>query len=292
MDKKLLGHLLSLFTILVWGGTFISTKILLEAFSPIEILICRFIMGYIALVILSPKCLPYEGIKREGMYALAAFCGIFCYYLFENMALDYTFASNVGIISSSVAPFATVIIAHLYLGEGERMRINFFIGFLFSLVGISLISLNGMELKLNPLGDGLAVISASFWGVYSVLTKKISAYGHPVIRTTRRIFFYGILYMLPVQLLFTSRGGYGALLEAKYLFNMVFLGILASAICFITWNTAVGYIGAVKTGFYIYAMPVLTVACSVLVLHETITVMSAVGALFTILGLVISEWKS
>lgn len=291
-DKTLLGHGLAIFTVFMWGGTFISTKLLLEICNPIEILIYRFIMAYIALVCISRKHVPYEGFKREGMYALAGFSGIFLYYLFENMALDYTFASNVGIIASSVAPFATVLFAHFCLGQSERMKIQFFIGFGFSLVGISLISLNGVELQLNPLGDFLAVLSATFWAVYSVVLKKINDFGHPVLQTTRRIFFYGLLCMLPLNLCFTPRADYSHIFEATYLLNLLFLGLGASALCFITWNTAVSYIGAVKTGFYIYIMPVLTVGISVAVLHEPITAMSAAGMVFAILGLIISEYKS
>ena len=45
MGTMIKGHLLALFTIICWGTTFISTKILLVDFSPIEILSTRFIIG-------------------------------------------------------------------------------------------------------------------------------------------------------------------------------------------------------------------------------------------------------
>jgi drug/metabolite transporter (DMT)-like permease len=76
-----------------------------------------------------------------------------------------------------------------------------------------------------------------------------------------------------------------------YLFNIVFLGLGASALCFVTWNFAVKVLGAVKTSIYIYMIPVITVVTSVLVLRERITGMAAVGTLLTLVGLIISESK-
>ena len=47
MESKLsFGHLAALFTVVNWGTTFIATKVLLEAFTPLEILIFRFVLGY------------------------------------------------------------------------------------------------------------------------------------------------------------------------------------------------------------------------------------------------------
>ncbi|MDD4599539.1 MAG: DMT family transporter, partial [Negativicutes bacterium] len=86
----------------------------------------------------------------------------------ENIALTYTFASNVGGIIS-IAPFFTAIFAHLFL-DGEKLRWQFFIGFAVAIIGIFLISFNGSShLKLNPTGDILAVLAAMVWAAYSVL---------------------------------------------------------------------------------------------------------------------------
>ena len=100
-NKRMTGHLAALFTILIWGTTFISTKILLEDFLPVEILFFRFVMGYL---LLWPVCLRrMKGvtIRQEAVFALAGFCGICLYYLLENIALTYTLASNVGVMTSA-----------------------------------------------------------------------------------------------------------------------------------------------------------------------------------------------
>jgi drug/metabolite transporter (DMT)-like permease len=291
MEKnKSIGHFAALITILIWGTTFISTKILLVAFEPIEILFFRFIMGFLALIVAYPHRLQGTTKKQEVIFATAGLCGVCLYYLLENIALTYTLASNVGVIIS-VAPFFTVILTHLFMKNEERLRANFFIGFVVAMAGICLISFNGSKMQLNPLGDILAVAAALVWAIYSVLTRKISGFGYHTIQTTRRIFAYGILFMIPALFFFDFHLDLERFGKPVYLFNIIFLGLGASALCFVTWNFAVKVLGAVKTSIYIYMIPVITVVTSVLVLREKITGMAIVGTLLTLAGLVISESK-
>ena len=127
-NRNKAGHLCALLTIIIWGTTFISTKILLVDFQPVEILFFRFVMGLLALLIINPHRLKTTTKRQELTFALAGLCGICLYYLLENIALTYTMASNVGVIIS-VAPFFTAIMSHLFLKEEGKLRANFFIGF-------------------------------------------------------------------------------------------------------------------------------------------------------------------
>jgi len=288
-NNRTMGHLASLLTVLIWGTTFISTKILLVDFQPVEILFFRFVMGWIALALACPRRLRGTSVRQELTFAAAGLCGICLYYLLENIALTYTMASNVGVIIS-VAPFFTALLSHLFLKE-ERPRANFFLGFAVAMAGIVLISFNGSRLELNPVGDVLALLAALVWACYSVLTKKISGYGCPTILTTRRIFCYGILFMIPPLFLFDFRLGLARFANPVCLFNITFLGLGASALCFVTWNFAVKVLGAVKTSIYIYMVPVITVVSSAAVLHEKITVLAAVGTVLTLAGLILSQSK-
>lgn len=288
--EKRTGHLAALFTILVWGTTFISTKILLVDFQPIEILFFRFVMGYFVLMAAYPHRLGKLNRKQEITFIAAGFCGVCLYYLLENIALTYTMASNVGVIIS-VAPFITAILAHLFMKSEEKLQINFLIGFVVAMAGIILISFNGSQLKLNPIGDVLAFAAAFVWACYSILTKKIGSFGLPVILTTRRTFFYGILFMIPTLFLFDFQIDVSRFIDTKNLLNILYLGIGASALCFVTWNYAVKVLGAVKTSIYIYMVPVITVITSVLVLKETVTVLSIAGTILTVIGLFLSEYN-
>lgn len=289
--RKTFGHLAALLTIVIWGTTFISTKILLVDFQPVEILFFRFVMGFFVLLAAYPHRLKTADYKQELIFVLAGLCGICLYYLLENIALTFTLASNVGVIIS-VAPFFTAILAHFAMRSEEKLRSQFFIGFVVAMAGIILISFNGQKLELNPLGDLLAVIAAFVWACYSILTKKISSFGYPVILSTRRTFFYGILFMIPALFLFDFQVDLSRFTNITYLFNILYLGLGASALCFVTWNFAVKELGAVKTSVYIYMVPVITVVTSVLILHEQLTLLAGTGTLLTLIGLFLSEYKT
>lgn len=288
-QKTSIGHLLAVLTILIWGTTFISTKILLTDFKPVEILFFRFVLGLIALWIVHPHRLKRTTKKQELTFAAAGLCGICLYYLLENIALTYSMASNISVILS-VTPFFTAILSCL-VTKGEKLSLSFFVGFVVAMAGIALISFNGSRMQLNPLGDMLAILAGVVWAFYSVFMKDIGNFGYNTIAATRRVFTYGILFMIPALFFFDFDWDLTRFGTAVNLFNIVYLGLGASAMCFVTWNVALKILGVVKTSVYIYAIPVITVIASVIILHEKITLMSAAGTVLTLVGLFLSESK-
>ena len=285
------GHISALITILIWGTAFVSTRVLLTDFRPIEIIFYRFAIGLLVLMIAYPRRLKMTSKKEELLFAAAGLCGITLYFLLENIALTFTAASNVGVIVS-VTPFFTAILASCLLRD-EKPKANFFIGFIAAIAGISLISFNTVTvLQINPIGDILALLAAFVFAVYSTLLRKISGFGYNTIQTTRRIFCYGLLILAPTLLFFQFEFGLERFTEPANAFNILFLGLGASALCFATWNFAVRTLGAVKTSIYIYLVPVITVVTSVIVLGERVTWMSAFGTMLALAGLFISGKKS
>lgn len=154
-------------------------------------------------------------------------------------------------------------------------------------------SFNGVEsVEINPIGDVLALIAALVWAFYSVLTKKISEFGYNTIQSTRKVFGYGLIFMIPVLFIFGFDVKISSIFDTINVFNLFYLGIGASALCFVTWNYAVKILGAVKTSVYIYIVPAITVITSVIILHERMTILSCLGVILTMMGLLISEYRS
>ena len=285
------GHIAAIVTILIWGTAFITTKTLLRDFEPIEILSYRFTIGFIVLLLIHPHRLKGTSLKQEILFAMAGLSGLTLYFLLENIALTYTSASNVGVIISA-APFFTAILSYIFL-KTEKLKPIFFLGFLFAIIGILLISFNGITmLDLNPVGDFLAILASVLWAVYSILTRKISEFGYNTIQTTRRIFLYGIIFLIPAMFIFSFDFGIERFSSPSNLASILFLGVGASAMCFVTWNFAVKILGAIKTSIYIYMVPVITVVTSMIILDEIVTPMSLCGIALTLIGLVLSERAS
>lgn len=286
------GHALAILTVVLWGTTFVSTKLLLIDFTPIEILFCRFTLGIVALCLIYPHRLKNLALKQEINFAGAGLCGVTLYFLLENIALTYTQASNAALITAT-APLFTMIAAYLFLKE-EPLKPRFFIGFVVSMSGIALISFNGSQvLQLNPMGDFLALMAALSWAGYCVFTRKIGAYGYNTIQTTRRIFAYGLFFMLFAVYFMGFRWQPALFFKPLNLINILFLGLGASALCFVTWNLALRQLGAITTTLYIYLMPVITVISAMLILHERLTWMSGCGIILTLGGLAVTQihWR-
>ncbi len=285
------GHIAAIMTIFIWGTTFVSTKVLFNALSPVEILITRFLIAYITLWIVHPYITKPLSKKQEFLLALAGLCGITLYYLLENIALTYTLASNVGVIMS-ISPFFTAILSTVFL-KSERPSLNFYLGFIIAMTGICFISFGqASNIQINPFGDFLALFAAFIWSIYVILTKKISSFGINTIQFTRGTFFYGLIFMLPTLLFTKFNIDFSLIIKPVNLENILFLGFGASALCFVSWNFAVKVLGSVRTSLYIYMIPVITTISSVLILQEPIGLTSIVGIILTLLGLFLSETKT
>lgn len=285
------GHVFALVTVLVWAVTFVSTKVLLVHLTPIEILFFRFVIGFIALAALRPRQLHVEGFKQEKWFMLAGATGITLYYLLENIALTFTTASIVGVVVAA-APLFTGVLSALVLKE--RLRVPFFLGFALAMAGVCLVSFAGGA-ATDGLGEAglmgvlLALAAAATWAVYSIVTKKIAGFGHDSILVTRRTFAWGLLFMVPTLPFLGFSPDWSSLVAPEMWGNLVFLGLGASALCFVTWNLAVKELGPVKTSLYIYLVPALTVLASAAILGDPLTPPVIVGVLLTIGGLLLSE---
>ena len=299
------GLLLAVPTILIWGVTFVNTKALLADFSAFEILFLRFLMAYVALWCLKPKRLIVDGWREEAVYAGMGLTGVTVYQFLENCALHWTNASNVSILVS-ISPMTTAILSQILLRE-RALTLRFLAGFVIAMTGIVLVCLNGVyEFSFHPIGDVLALASALSWSFYSVFVSKMNARGKDPILMTRRTFFWALVAMLPllgVSLLpggdtfadgifavdFSVATNAVRLARPINLLNLGFLGILASALCFATWNAACARLGTVRATLGIYTLPAITILLAWLFLGERLTAVGALGAGLTFVGVILSE---
>lgn len=288
MNKKTLGHMAALLCAIIWGTTFISTKVVLSTFTPIEILVVRFVLGYLLLWALRPKKLSFQGIKWEANAFFAGVFGIALYYLAENYALEYTSAGNVSLIVST-APFFIAITFHLLKESDERFSIFFFLGFILAILGIALMNYSEGAFTFDLVGSLLALLGAILWGIYSVFIKRAGRENIDIIALTRRTFFYGIVFLLPISLALGFDVSINDFKDVKVLSNVIYLGLGASAICFVVWNFAIKSLGALVSGVYIYLVPAITVVFSYFFLNEGMNIYMIAGTVLVIIGLVISE---
>ena len=308
--RPVFGYVLATITIFFWGITFICTKALLNDFSALEILFFRFLAAYIGLWIIRPKRQKIQP-RDNILFVLAGLSGVVLYQFTENMAINFTNASNVSVIVS-ICPLFTALIAQYFLKE-NHLNLWFLLGFLISIMGVALVCFNGkMELELNPVGDLLALFAAICWGFYSLFVSLINKNNYDPICVTRRVFFYAVLFMLPLMAsgyAVTQSGAQGDIAQSMFVtfdkainaarfskplnwFNLLFLGFIASGFCFSAWNKTCEILGTVKVTCGLYLIPVVTIIFAFFTLGEKITLLGGIGAVLTIIGLFISEKKT
>lgn len=287
-------HLIALFTVMVWGTTFVSTKVLLDTFTPLWILLIRFAIGTVALCALRPHILKLKERKHEWLFIFAGATGIAAYYLLENIALAFTSATAVGVIVAA-SPLFTGILSRM-IGVSKRLSVWFFAGFAVAMAGLILVSWANLtseatnESAASLIGDTLALLAGLIWAIYSLLVNGISELGYETIAATKRTFLWGLVFIVPFTILF---GGSPTdpltVLEPQNSLNLLFLGFIASAACFVTWTVSVKHLGATISTTYIYLVPAITATSSILILGEPFTVAIVAGLALTIAGLFLSQ---
>ena len=281
-------HILALVTITVWGTTFVSTKVLLaHGLTPPEIMFYRFIIAY-ALTWIFARKLWADTWKDELLLAVAGFTGGTLYFLAENTAIDYSITSNVALVVC-VTPVLTALLTSLCYKE--RITARLVVGSVVSLLGVGFVVLNGTVLQIHPLGDALALVAAFAWAVYSVVVRRFDG-RYTIWFVTRKVFFYGIVTMIP----FIAAGMGGGLHLERLAIpivvgNVLFLSVVASMLCFYSWNLVLEKLGTVRASNYMYTQPLVSLACSVAVLGEPLTHIALLGTVFILVGIYVAEWK-
>jgi drug/metabolite transporter (DMT)-like permease len=281
-------HIMALFTVIIWGTTFISTKVLIkQGLSPEDILFYRFLIAYICIWTICPRKLFANNLKDELLFIAIGLCGGSLYFIAENRALGITLASNVSLIVCTASIF-TAILSHLFI-KGERFKKNLISGSFIALAGVAFVVFNGsFILKINPAGDILTITAALMWAFYSIILKRLDK-KYSTLLITRKVFFYGIITLLPTFLISPLTTDTHILFQPTVLGNFIFLGVVASMLCYILWNMSIKHLGAVRTTNYVYIVPLVTLITSSIILNETITPFAIAGALLILSGVYIAE---
>ena len=288
MNQKLLWHLLAVGVVAVWGTTFVNTKILYNSgLTPSEIFFLRFLIAYVAIWFISPRKLFTNSWRDEGTMLLLGITGGSLFFVAENSAVALTYVNNVSFITST-SPLVTVILGIVFV-KSIKATWTLIVGSLIALVGVGLVIFNGsFILHLNPWGDLLALLTAVCWAVYTLLMKSVSE-RYSAVFITRKLFFYGLLTVLPMFLIDPWTVSLATLLTPKVAFNLLLLGLVASFLCFALWTVVIERLGVMTASNYQYLNPVTTVVASAIWLSEPMTAIAYIGSALILIGVIVSN---
>ena len=297
-SNKLIYHLVAFIVVAIWGSTFVCTKLLLlSGLSPAQIFTLRFIIAYLLLLgySLTRNHRWFSKVWQDEvlMFALGLTGGTL-YFLTENTAMNYTTTTNTSLIVSLSPLVAALLISLFY--KSLRLNRAQSIGMVMAAVGVVIVVLNGhFVVHLSPLGDSLAFSAALCWGFYSLLMIPANM-RYDTVFVTRKVFFYGLLAMIPYYLLKPDEAiiftpAVVQFFNLPILLNLLFLGCVASMTCFLAWNWVLKKLGPVIATNYVYFNPVTTILFAWVVLSEQITIYFILGTILILAGLYLTEKK-
>ncbi len=287
--NRFIYHLVAFLVVVVWGTTFVFTKLLLIAgLTAAQIFVLRFIVAYMLLLVYALTRKQFRWFasswQDEVLMLALGITGGSLYFLTENSAMIYTTTTNTSLIVCLCPLFAALLAALFY--RSQRLHGIQIVGSVVAAIGVIVVVLNGhFVLHLSPLGDSLAFVACLCWAFYSLLMIP-AGQRYDTLFITRKVFFYGLVSMIPYFLFVEpDLPSLSVVLRPDVLANLLFLGCVASMLCYLAWNWVIKKLGAVIATNYVYFNPVTTVIFAWLILSERITIYFLIGTLLILTGM-------
>ena len=281
-------HVAAFAMILVWGISFLNTRVLLDAgLSPTEIFVARFTIAYLSLLAVGGFKERFTGWRDELLFIVCGVAGGSAYFIAENTALELTLISDVAVLVST-APLTTAIMGAIFYRD-ERISWLSCLGMIIAFVGSVMLALkDGLVWGDSVLGDLLALLAAFVWAFYSMALKKLNR-SYTTLFITRKLFFYGVLSALPLLALEDTRLTWGTLRQPAVWGNLLYLGLICSMAAYFIWGITVKRIGAVRASNYFYLSPIISMIAAAIWFGERTTVVAYAGCVLILVGVVMAE---
>jgi drug/metabolite transporter (DMT)-like permease len=283
----------AILAITLWGISFIFIKIALREISPVNLIVLRYAMGALGVGIFAWRHGDFQQFTWADApkLALVGAVGITFQQLLQIHG-QVTANASVAAFLAATAPAFTVILAAVWLGE----RLRFW-----QIVGVGLASLGGIivatggdfaalrtgEALPTLRGNFLILLSSMVWAVFIILTKRMVR-NRPTALVTSGIFFFGMLFTLPLfwaeqrwsEISQLSLGGWGV---------MLYVGILSTALAYLLNSHALKHIAAARVAVIQNMEPLSAMVAAVLILNESISWVMGLGGAAILSGVWLAE---
>ena len=284
---KIFPYLEALFAVVIWGGTFIATKIALREVSPATIVWIRFAIGTLVLgaAVYARKQFSMPE-KNEWLYfAILGFLGVTFHQWLQATGLQTAKATTTAWIVASTPVFIAIL---SWLVLKEKLNWIQVSGIALAAFGVLLVVSGGNISALitgaeGSIGDILILISSLNWAVYTILSRR-ELTRHPA---ARMMFFVMLLgWLLSNIWIFGFGPGMSEIknLTSSGWMAILMLGIFGSGLAYIAFYDALQAIPASQLGVFFNIEPLVTAVLATFMIGEAITIISLVGGAIIIFG--------
>ena len=282
-------HVAAFAMILVWGISFLNTRVLLDAgLTPTEIFVARFTIAYLSLLAVCRFKVKFTGWRDELLFVVCGVAGGSAYFIAENTALEYTLISDVAVLVST-APLTTALMGAIFYRD-ERITWMTCLGMVIAFIGSVMLAMkNGFVWGDSIVGDLLALLAAFVWAFYSMALKRLNR-TYTTLFITRKLFFYGVLSALPLLLMESSRVDWATTLRKPEVWgNLLYLGLICSMAAYFIWGITVKRIGAVRASNYFYLSPIISMISAAIWFGERTNAIAYAGCVLILAGVIMAE---
>ncbi|MHC2837056.1 DMT family transporter [Bacillus sp. F9_6S_D1_P_5] len=279
-----------LVAVILWGTAIAPTKWALEYIQPFTLLFIRlFFAGGICLLF------AFKELKRSVVHkqipwkrmSLLSFTGVAGYFMFTSYGISLTSGLHVSIIDAAL-PLVTILFSAFFLKE--KIQFNYWVGIVLGAVGVLLITIpssNGDQ-KVSLIGDTLILLSTFLFAFYTVLLKrpKQEQYLSNNVFTTLTLII-GAVILLPFAMAETFYYGFPKIETWNNAgLSVIYLVIGATILAYWFWNRALETVSASVSGLYLNALPLISIAASIVLLNESLTWRVVIGGSLVLFGVI------
>ena len=287
-------QLLLILATLLWGGNFVIGRAVAGDIPPITLAFLRWCVAFIVFLPIA-----YSRVKREWHMIKAnwpavivmAITGVACFNTLVYIGVYYTTSINASLMNSST-PIIIYILSFIFLKE--RLSKFQLIGTALSLAGVVFILSKGsletlLSFSFNK-GDLIVLIAVFCWGVYSLLVKQYAGRlpGYSTFLVTIAL---GVMMLLPFTIYELMTTSVEIVWSPSTIGAILYVGIIASIVAFLSWNNGVVALGANKASIYLNFIPLFATIFAVLFLDEDLLIAQLIGGLAVICGVLLANKK-
>jgi drug/metabolite transporter (DMT)-like permease len=282
-----LARFLLFCAVVIWGWTFVATKICLAYLSPLELLGLRLLIALpVMLGLIAARRTPLSfRLPPRPVLLGSALIGI--HFYIQITGLKYTSATNTGWIIA-VTPVVIALLSSLVLGERISPRLRTGIGV--ATLGIFLLVSRGRLAELGwltSLGDWLILASAHTWALYTIAVRDLARAENPLAVTF--VLFLPATIVATLAVAFTSNWERLLRLPLEAWLALLFLGVFGMALAHWFWQVGVSRVGAARAGVFLYLEPLATTTLAVPYLGEPLGPTTIAGGGLVLLGVWIAQ---
>jgi drug/metabolite transporter (DMT)-like permease len=275
--------------VIVWGISFVATKVALEGFPTFTLIFFRFgAASCCFMILIARRGFPKFSRKDHGKLFIMALFEPGLYFIFETLGLQYTSAAKASLIIATI-PVVIMVLSALFLGE--RTGPVGIIGIFLSLVGIGVLVVGDPKFDMTfsgPLAGDLLIVGAVLsCSVYMVIARDLGR-GHSPLEITMMQIIYGAVFFAPLFLWELPAIQWGAV-SGRAFIALVYLAFFSTIGAFLCNNYALSKIPASQASVFINGIPVVTAISAWFLLGEVLTGLQLAGGALVLLAVFLTN---